>query len=765
MSVGPRLRRTTYVARYGKRSLWATPASGSVLHSLWNRATHAWSRSDCDGWGGEGHAARTETVVVRDRDRHEGGADMTRIIGAPRSRRRTWLFLSTVAAALAVAVLFIPSALAVHDEAFQLDGDPFAATTTNHGGTQNYDWDSFFNGSGAGGTIASKGTLPTGGFASGVGVKDLNTTTKGGSTVFDPSDSSTFTVASKDIKDVADWTCTPANNVTDKGDIMNAYAVTYTDAGGDQFLYFGLERSANTGDANVGFWFLQGGAGCSSTGGSFTGHHQDGDIFVVSAFTKGGNVSTITAYRWTGGASGGIDPTPVATGVDCTSSLTPLGGSPCATSNTAAKTAWPWLTYNKTNALGHTVDTGEFFEGGLNLTDSGLGGECLNTFLANTRSSQELTATLYDYALGTLGECKSSIVTTPKAGDGTSPPPTSIPPGGSVQVKDSANLTVTGPTTWSGTVKFFLCGPIATGNCSSGGTQVGAAAGIPVDQTTTNPILSDAATISVAGRYCWRAKFTAISPADLPPASDPEADSTSTSECFHLSASPTIDTNQTPKTGNVGDPISDSASLHNTSNLDGTGTVKIYLYLPGQTCAADGSGGSLEATYTGVTTNGPFTAGPVTATQAGVYHWLAIFSGDTNNAGPVNSGCANEPVTITAHPTITTTANPASGTAPVALNDSATLHNTSNLLGGTITFYLFAPGVACNTSGTGALFNQTVSVTAGNEGPYNTSGGPSVSTAGTYQWVAIYSGDANNAATDSGCGTEPVVDTTPGQGC
>src|SRR6266550_867179 len=122
MSVGPRLRRTTYVARYGKRSLWATPASGSVLHSLWNRATHAWSRSDCDGWGGEGHAARTETVVVRDRDRHEGGADMTRIIGAPRSRRRTWLFLSTIAPALAVAVLFIPSALAVHDEAFQLEG-------------------------------------------------------------------------------------------------------------------------------------------------------------------------------------------------------------------------------------------------------------------------------------------------------------------------------------------------------------------------------------------------------------------------------------------------------------------------------------------------------------------------------------------------------------------------------------------------------------------------------------------------------------------
>jgi hypothetical protein len=266
-------------------------------------------------------------------------------------------------------------------------------------------------------------------------------------------------------------------------------------------------------------------------------------------------------------------------------------------------------------------------------------------------------------------------------------------------------------------------------------------------------------TATQAGVYHWLAIFSGDSNNTGP------VDSGCASEPVTITAQPTIDTDQSPKTGNVGDPISDSASLHNTSNLDGTGTVKIYLYAPGETCHADGSGGTLEQTYSNVTTNGPFTAGPVTATQAGVYHWLAIFSGDSNNTGPVDSGCASEPVTITAQPTITTSANPTSGTAPVALNDSATLHNTSNLVGGTITFYLFAPGVTCNTDGTGSIFSQTVSVTAGNEGPYNTSGGPSVSTAGTYQWVAIYSGDANNAGTDSGCGTEPVVVTTPGQGC
>src|SRR5262249_25679256 len=278
----------------------------------------------------------------------------------------------------------------------------------------------------------------------------------------------------------------------------------------------------------------------------------------------------------------------------------------------------------------------------------------------DTRSSATITATLFDFVAEQLGECTSSIVTHPKAADGTSDPPTSLGAGGSVQVRDSANLTVNGVSTWSGTVKFFLCGPIATGNCNSGGTQVGAAAGIHVDQTTSNPILSDTTTISTAGRYCWRATFTAISPANIPPASDP-SDTTSTTECFHLSAQPTIDTNQTPVTGHVGDSSSDSASLHNTSKLEGTGTVTLYLYLPGQTCHADGSGGTLEATYNNVTTNGPFTAGPVTASQAGVYHWLAIFSGDSNNIGPVNSGCASEPVTITAQPTIDTNQTPVTG--------------------------------------------------------------------------------------------------------
>ena len=56
----------------------------------------------------------------------------------------------------------------------------------------------------------------------------------------------------------------------------------------------------DNGSNNVAFWFVQNPASCSSTGGAvdFDGAHADGDVLVVSAFTNGGGVSNIDAYRW-----------------------------------------------------------------------------------------------------------------------------------------------------------------------------------------------------------------------------------------------------------------------------------------------------------------------------------------------------------------------------------------------------------------------------------------------------------------------------------
>jgi uncharacterized repeat protein (TIGR01451 family) len=143
---------------------------------------------------------------------------------------------------------------------------------------------------------------------------------------------------------------------------------------------------------------------------------------------------------------------------------------------------------------------------------------------------------------------------------------------------------------------------------------------------------------------------------------------------------------------------------------------------------------------------------------AGTYQWVAVFSGDGNNNG-ASSGCGNEPVVITASPTITTDQSPTSGSVGDTLNDSATLHDTSNLDGtGTVTIYLFEPDVACNTAGTGSVQSWSFPDVSGN-GPFLTSAtaGFTADHVGTYHWLAVFSGDSNNNSANSGCDSEPVA--------
>ncbi len=52
-----------------------------------------------------------------------------------------------------------------------------------------------------------------------------------------------------------------------------------------------------------------------------------------------------------------------------------------------------------------------FFEGGLDLTAIGLGGECFPTFAVETRSSQSITAVLKDFTLGSFEQCAAAIRT------------------------------------------------------------------------------------------------------------------------------------------------------------------------------------------------------------------------------------------------------------------------------------------------------------------------------------------------------------------
>src|SRR4029450_8883822 len=98
----------------------------------------------------------------------------------------------------------------------------------------------------------------------------------------------------------------------------------------------------------------------------------------------------------------------------------------------------------------------------------------------------------------------------------------------------------------------------------------------------------------------------------------------------------------------------------------------------------------------------------------GTYQWLAVYSGDGNNIG-TDSGCGSEPGGIGHNgPRLTTNTPPAPGEMGVTLRDSATLTGATSDAGGHINFYLFAPGVSCNASGSGAVYRSTGVAVSGN---------------------------------------------------
>ncbi|HEY2665872.1 MAG TPA: hypothetical protein VGK51_03455, partial [Actinomycetota bacterium] len=207
-------------------------------------------------------------------------------------------------------------------------------------------------------------------------------------------------------------------------------------------------------------------------------------------------------------------------------------------------------------------------------------------------------------------------------------------------------------------------------------------------------------------------------------------------------SAPTLTTQASPGV-TLGGTISDTATL--TGGVIPTGAITFNLYGPGDTTCAT----SIHSQAVTINGNGTFSADAFTPSSAGTYRWVASYGGDPNNA-PVTTSCTDpsEQVSVTkATPSISTTP---SGSVPAGGNvsDSATLTGGVNP-SGSVVFTLYAPGdTACQSpisTMTGTLSGGTAS-----------SGAVPVTAAGTYNWVASYSGDANNSAVASPCGSESV---------
>jgi hypothetical protein len=203
-----------------------------------------------------------------------------------------------------------------------------------------------------------------------------------------------------------------------------------------------------------------------------------------------------------------------------------------------------------------------------------------------------------------------------------------------------------------------------------------------------------------------------------------------------------------------------SGSVHDSATLSGGfspgGTIRFRLYGPNDASC------SRAPVFTGtksVSGNGTYDSAAFTPAAVGTYRWIAAYLGDANN-DPVGGVCndANEEVTISrATPTVTTEAS-GSVNAGGQVTDTATLAGGISP-GGSITFRLY--GVGDSTCAQLPVFSSTVSV-AGN-GSY-TSASYTTGQAGTYRWVASYSGDAGNLAVSGACNdpNESVTTTKSG---
>ncbi len=220
------------------------------------------------------------------------------------------------------------------------------------------------------------------------------------------------TGASKDDLDNDGWRHS-TGSVPDKDEITNAYAAAYSGTGGELILYFGADRFATNGNANLGFWFFQNDV-APAPDGTFSGTpHTVGDLLILSTFTNGGVVPFIQIYEWVGSGgdtNGTLDL--VGNGADCsTASAT---ATACATVNGTNQTS-PWPYTPKTGAA-NIFKPGAFFEGGVNVSDLfGAQLPCFSSFIAETRSSQSVDATLKDFTGGNFPLCGANISISPDA--------------------------------------------------------------------------------------------------------------------------------------------------------------------------------------------------------------------------------------------------------------------------------------------------------------------------------------------------------------
>ncbi len=231
------------------------------------------------------------------------------------------------------------------------------------------------------------------------------------------------------------WGCVVKPNVNNKNDLLQGFVAFYEQVGddndlddGDLVLFAGAARDSNNGNENFGVWLLKDpNVNCDSSASDFEGVHLDGDILIVAEFTNGGSSAAVKAFRWNDddkipeNGDETLDPIDGADGTFCSDqtdsgNIHTTGPGVSQTlcgevNNVSIFPAWEPEVFgagpqaNKPD-LGELPDN-QWAEIAANLTELlGVGDNgCFARVLIETRTSQSITANLFDYMLADVNIC------------------------------------------------------------------------------------------------------------------------------------------------------------------------------------------------------------------------------------------------------------------------------------------------------------------------------------------------------------------------
>jgi len=193
----------------------------------------------------------------------------------------------------------------------------------------------------------------------------------------------------------------------------------------------------------------------------------------------------------------------------------------------------------------------------------------------------------------------------------------------------------------------------------------------------------------------------------------------------------------------VGVQIFDTVTL--SGGVNPTGTVTFTLFGPDNaTC----TGTPIFTTSTAVADNGYYVSSRYATSLAGTYSWIAVYGGDDGNTPSVPNSCGAPNTQVSVAKRSVQFSGIATWASPAA-TDTATLGTGAGPSGptGTITHKLYGPN---NSTCAGSpVFVTTRTVTG--SGSYTSASYFPGSSSGTFQWIVVYSGDANNNASATTC--------------